>query len=183
MGPNPKGGCIIMTVSRANDKCSSMKIDGIGISNDILTSRGGLALFVKYLGNIGLLTELEDRFGRLRKSAKGVPIIEMFKQVICFFFDGTSRHLTWFDLLKQEEGYARGIETAPQAMASSHAVKRFFQAFSPVLIWLFRPILQHLFIWRLRLKRPEAVVLGIDSMVMDNNEAGKRHGVHRRIKR
>ena len=68
-----------MTVSGAKDKCSSMKIDGIGISNDILTSRGGLALFVKYLSNIGLLTELENRFGRLRKSAKGVPIIEAQK--------------------------------------------------------------------------------------------------------
>lgn len=163
------------TTDKAKGK--SYRIECIGITNDTLTSRGGLTLFVKYLCNIGLLSELEVRFGRMRKSAKGLPVREMFKQVICFFLDGTSRHLTWFDALRQEEGYARGIETAPHDMASSHAVKRFFQAFSPVLIWLFRSILQRLFIWRLRMTRPDVVVLGIDTMVMDNNDAKKRHGV------
>lgn len=166
-----------MSVSRANDKSSSMKIDRIGITNDTLASRGGLTLFVKYLCHTGLLTELETRFGRLRKSSKGLPILDIFKQMICFFFDGTSRHLTWFDSLKVDHGYARCIETSPGDMASSHAVKRFFQAFSPVFIWMFRPILQHLFIWRLRVTKPDVVLLGLDAMVMDNNTAKKRHGV------
>jgi hypothetical protein len=167
----------MMTKTTDKAKNKSHGIDGLGITNDTLTSRGGLALFVKYLRHIGLLSEIESRFGRLRKSAKGVPVAEMFKQVICFFIDGTSRHLTWFDALLQDEGYARGIETAARDMASSHAVKRFFRAFSPVLIWLFRPMLHRLFIWRLGITRPEVVVLGIDTMVMDNNEAKKRHGV------
>jgi hypothetical protein len=62
-------------------------------------------------------------------------------------------------------------------MASSHAIKRFLQSFSPVFIWLFRPLLQQLFIWRLRLEEPETIVLGLDTMVMDNDEAESRHGV------
>ena len=36
---------------------------------------------------------------------------------------------------------------------------------------------QQLFIWRLKIERPEVIVLDIDSMVMDNDEAKKRHGV------
>lgn len=64
----------------------------------------------------------------------------MFTQVICFFLDGTSRHLTWFDALKEEEGYARGIETNPDDLVSSLQVKRFFQAFSRPLTWIFRSI-------------------------------------------
>ncbi len=38
-------------------------------------------------------------------------------------------------------------------------------------------MLQHLFLWRLNLERPEVVVLNIDTMVMDNDDAPKRHGV------
>jgi hypothetical protein len=56
-------------------------------------------------------------------------------------------------------------------MLSSHSVKRFFKAFSWPLIWLFRRLLQQLFLWRLRLTRPKMIELGIDTMVMDNSEA------------
>lgn len=167
----------MMTVLREKSKKTSTKIDTIGITSDSLTSRGGLAMFVRYISKINLLPKLEHCFGRLKKNAKGADIVEMFTQLICFFMDGTSRHLIWFDTLKEDEGYARGMETNPDDMVSSHQVKRFFQAFSWPLIWSFRPILQHLFIWRLKIEQPEVVVLGIDTMVMDNNKAKKRHGV------
>ena len=167
----------MMTVSSSKSKKTSTRIDTIGITSDTLTSRGGLTPFVRYISRIGLLSELEHRFGRLKKNAKGASVIALFTQVICFFMDGTSRHLTWFDSLKEDEGYACGMETNPDSMVSSHQVKRFFQAFSWPLIWSFRPILQHLFMWRLRIEQPEVVVLGIDTMVMDNNKAKKRHGV------
>lgn len=62
-------------------------------------------------------------------------------------------------------------------MLSSHSVKRFFKGFSWYRIWLFRTLLQHLFLWRLKLTQPEIVELGIDTMVMDNDEASHRHGV------
>ena len=34
-----------------------------------------------------------------------------------------------------------------------------------------------MFIWRLRLEKPEVIELTIDTMVMDNDEAQKRNGV------
>jgi hypothetical protein len=152
-------------------------IDNIDVTNDILTSRGGLSLFVRYLRAIAVYPHLERLFGGIRKTAKGQPVCEIFKQLFCFFLDGTSRHLTAFDRLKKDEGYARGIESEPGAMVSSHAVKRFFKAFWWPRIYLFRHLLQRLFLWRLQMVEPLVVVLGLDTMVMDNSEAAKRHGV------
>ena len=45
------------------------------------------------------------------------------------------------------------------------------------LVWAFRKLLKQLFLWRLRLENPLVIYLGIDSMVMDNDEASKRDGV------
>lgn len=113
----------------------------------------------------------------MRKSSKGQPVSEIFKQVFCFLVDGASRHLVYFDALKKDAGYAAGIETAPEQMLSSHAVKRFYTAFSWYRIWLFRALLKQLFRWRLQILKPEVIFLGLDTMVMDNDEAPKRHGV------
>ena len=166
-----------MTGLMENGKCQSRRIDGVGVTSDTLTSRGGLSLFVRYLRNIGVGCHLKGLFGSIRKSAKGQPVGEIFRQLFCFFLDGASRHLVQFDRLKEDGGYAAAIETASEAMLFSHGIKRFLSAFSWQRIWLFRRLLQALFVWRLRLKRPKAIVLGIDTMVMDNDEADKRHGV------
>jgi hypothetical protein len=167
----------IMKSSTQKDKGKRNTITEIGITSDILTSRGGLTLFVRYLFEINIFYELARRFGRLRKNANGVQLIELLKQIFCFLVDGTSRHLTYFDELKKDEGYARGIESDPADMASSHAIKRFFKGFSWPLIWMFRKILKQMWIWRLRIVSPDIVVIDVDSMVMDNDEAEKRHGV------
>lgn len=116
-------------------------------------------------------------FGSIRKSKKGVEITELFKQMFCFLMDGTSRHLVYFDHLKKDSGYAGSIETDQDEMASSHMIKRFFKGFSFVRIYIFRRLLQDLFIWRLRITQPSVVELGIDTMVMDNDDAEHRHGV------
>ena len=50
-------------------------------------------------------------------------------------------------------------------------------------IWLFRRLLQQLFLWRLRLEQPPLILLGLDTMVMDNDEAEKRHGAAPTYKR
>lgn len=80
----------------------------------------------------------------MRKNSKGVPITELFVQILGFFMDGTSRHLTWFDQLKTDESYAIVFGTG--RLASSHAIKRFFGAFSFCRVYLFRKLLQELFI-------------------------------------
>ncbi len=142
-----------------------------------MTSRGGLSLFGRYIEGIGIRPTFDRLFGSMRKNGKGQPIDAIMKQVLCYFMDGTSRHLVHFDRLKEDAGYAGAIESAPERLVSSHAVKRFFTAFSGVRIWLFRRLLQGLFLWRLTVTRPAVIELGIDTMVMDNDEAEVRHGV------
>jgi len=152
-------------------------VDKLGTTSDCLTGRAGLLFFSRYLRGIDLLPELARVFGSVRRSGKGLPVTDLFQQALCFFFDGTSRHLVHFDKLKEDAGYAGAIETAPERMASSHTMKRFFSAFRGPQNWGFRGVLQQLFVWRLKQSQPEVVVLGIDAMVMDNDEAKKRQGV------
>ena len=156
---------------------SEDRIDAIGITSDRLTGRGGLALFSRYLSSIEVMSHLDRLFGSMRRSSKGLAVTTLFRQLFCFLVDGTSRHLVYFDELKRDAGYAGAIETRPSAMASSHQIKRFFASFWWPRIWLFRRFLQQLFLWRLDKEQPDVVVLGVDTMVMDNSESNVRHGV------
>jgi len=116
------------------------RISKVDITDDTLTGRGGMSLFGRYLISVGILSLLGDSFGRIRKSAKGLAVCKLFQQVFCFLFDGTSRHLQYFDELSQDKGYAAVIETDPKDMASSHTVKRFFGAFGIWCLPVFRKI-------------------------------------------
>ena len=152
-------------------------IDDVQVTSDCLTGRAGLNLFARYLRGMNLSPHLHRLFGSMRKHSKGAPIDELFKQVLCFLFDGTSRHLAHFDVLSKDPGYAAAIETDLQDMASSHTIKRFYRAFSPQRTYLFRRLLLQLFLWRLTITPPKVIELNIDTMVMDNDHAIKRHGV------
>lgn len=163
-------------MSRDRSSCNTV-VHHLAQTKDRLTGRAGLLFFSRYLRGVGILPELGRVFGSTRKSSKGLPVADLFHQSLCFFFDGTSRHLVHFDALKQDAGHAGAIETAPERMASSHTMKRFFGAFRGPQNWGFRRVLQQLFLWRLNEARPNVVVLGIDAMVMDNDEAKQRHGV------
>jgi hypothetical protein len=154
-----------------------LKINQIDITEDRITSRGGLSLFVRYFENINMPEILSSLFSKITKSKKGKSTTEKFKQVICNFFDGTSYKMTRFDELKNDEGYAAGIETTPENLLSSHAAKRFFKSFSFGMQLLFRKLFLHLFIWRLQITKPTVITLGIDTMVMDNDDAKVRQGV------
>ena len=154
-----------------------LEISKIEMTSDRLTGRGGLTLFVAYLHQVRIFSLIDRFFGSIRKSKKGIAIFELFKQILCFMADGTSRHLTYFDQLAKDPGYAGGIETDMADMASSHRMKRFFNAFAWTRLFLFRRLLHTLFIWRLKIKQPDLIELGIDTMVMDNDDAQYRHGV------
>jgi hypothetical protein len=166
-----------MSKHSKNYRKKELEIRTIEITSDRLTGRAGLVLFVAYLHRIDIFPLIDRFFGSIRKNKKGVEIVELFKQVLCFMLDGTSRHLTYFDQLSKDPGYAGSIETDMENMACSHRIKRFFNAFAWTRIFLFRRLLQALFIWRLQIKQPELIELGIDTMVMDNDNAKCRHGV------
>ncbi len=155
----------------------SARISKVETTSDTLTSRGGLSIFSRYLDQTCIFDLLEKTFGSVRKSNKGLEVWNLFHQLVCFFVDGTSRHLSYFDQIKEDAGYAASIQTASEEMASSHTIKRFFRQFPWTTGKVFRRILKDLFVWRLNLTRPDLIVIGIDTMVMDNDYAKKRHGV------
>lgn len=163
-------------MSKIQEKIKT-EINKIDITKDTITGRGGLLFITKYLKRIKLLSLLSDTFSFLRKSKKGSPLENIFKQLICFFIDGTSLTLSYFEQLKRDSGYAAVIEESQKDLQSSHAIKRFFNKFTGRSIKLFRKILLHFFIWRLNLEKPDRIILGADTMVLDNNEAKKREGV------
>jgi hypothetical protein len=156
---------------------SKCKINKVEATNDTLTSRGGMILFVKYLSNVEIFPLLSGFFGGIRKNKKGIPVWNIFKQIFCWLYDGTSRHLNYLDQLKGDAGYAAVIENSQEEMASSHQIKRFFKSFSWVSGKLYRRVLRKMFIWRLKIEKPKVIDLTIDTMVMDNDEAEKRDGV------
>src|SRR4030066_1150479 len=163
----------IMKQITFKSKCKIKKVD---VTEDTLTGRGGMALFVRYLNQVNIYVLLVEAFSHIRRSEKGQPIWNIFKQVFCFFYDGTSRHLVYFDQLKRDEGYAAVIENSSEGMICSHQVKRFFKGFSWLCGGAFRKILKQLFIWRLKIESPEQIELTVDLMILDNDEAAKRHG-------
>lgn len=160
-----------------NSKHLQRQIDDIDTTSDLLTSRAGLTPFCRYVRSIGIDQKLDRYFGKMRKNRKGMPAFDMFVQMFCFFLDGTSRHISYFDTLKQDHGYAAGLEYTLDQLASSHSIKRFFRSFSYQRNRCFRRLLQDIFIWRLKLSKPSVIIIDIDTMVMDNDDAVRRHGV------
>ena len=79
------------------------RINKIEETTDILTGRGGISFFNRYLTTIGIYSMLLEHFSPLRKSKKGLPVEDIFKQIFNWFFDGTSRHLSYFDELAKDK--------------------------------------------------------------------------------
>jgi len=138
-------------MSSSRNSSRAHTITKIELTQDTLTGRAGLNLFVRYFGSIEIAPLLDQLFGSLRKSQKGQAITEIFKQLFVFFIDGTCRHLSASDALKRDSGYAGVLESDPDDLLLSHSVKRFFKALSLAKTRLFSQLLQELFLWRLRL--------------------------------
>jgi len=169
----------MLSVNKEKIKIDSRnyKLSCLGTTRDKLTGRAGLSFFLHYLDNIGINPLISKFFGSLRKSSKGIKIEFLFKQVMSFFIDGSSRHLTYFDTLKEDEGYAASLESNTGQLCSSHSIKRFFKGFSFLRNRLFRKLYHKMFLWRLKIEKPDVLVLDIDTVVLDNDDAKKRAGV------
>ncbi len=163
-------------MAEKNKYCKN-EISEIGITDDLLSGRGGLAFFCRYLKGTHVLSLITGIFDGLRKSSKGQKIENILKQIFCFFVDGSQNTMTRFDDLKNNMGYAGTIEFSKNEMASSHTMKRFLGAVTEKMVNALGHFLLELFIWRLKITRPKVIVLGVDSTVLDNNSARKREGV------
>jgi hypothetical protein len=80
---------------RQGGQKSKSRISRVAVTKETLTSRTGMALFARYIEKVGIMGLLASSFGHIWKSRKGAPVLDIFKQVIYFFYDGTSRHLAY----------------------------------------------------------------------------------------
>jgi len=153
------------------------KITKIGITNDKISARGGLTLFLRYIEQVGLYNLISGIMRPiLVKKAKGLQLDGFLKQMFAFFMDGTDMSISGFDHKKKDEGYASLLENSLGDMASSHQIKRFFSKMSLANNLIFNKILHELFIWRIKIAKPVIIEPGIDTMVMDNDYSKKREG-------
>jgi len=160
-----------------NVKKEQTKIQKIGITNDNLTSRGGLAFFVKYIKRINIIRTIAEAFDGLRKSKKGIPLKKVVSQFLYNTVDGTKHTMTRFDEQQEDRGYLGTIEIPPKDSVSSHTMKRFFKGVTNIMLKKLQDLLLELFLWRLKLTKPDKIILGADTMVLNNNDAKKREGV------
>lgn len=160
-------------------KCKSTgcQITTVEITDDTITGRGGLLFILRYLEKIKIFSMIEKTLGSVCKDKKGKPAGFILRQVMAKMIDGSDPSIKGFDRLRQDEGYAAEIEVKKEEMISSHRVKRFFRKFAGLKHRLYRKVLQELFVWRLMVVQPSIIILDIDTMVLDNDDAKKRQGV------
>lgn len=154
-----------------------LNISKIEITNQKITGRGGLFFILRYIESTKFYQIYIKLFGFVKQSSKGLSSIQFIKQLLAYFFDGTEMSMKSFDRRKKDEAYAAAIENTPEQMASSHQMKRFFNKFVLVGNWVYRRMLLELFMWRLRIEKPNYIILFGDTMVLDNDDALKREGV------
>jgi hypothetical protein len=158
---------------------SSAKINKIETTNDVISGRGGLALFMRYVEQTQFYNLVQNVLGHIKMSKKGLSLFQFMKQMIAFIINGTYMSISSFDKYKQDAGYTALLENKSEEMASSHQIKRFFRKLmnNRVSNAIYRKILHELFVWRLTMEQPSIIILGADTMVLNNDDALKREGV------
>ena len=155
-----------------------LKISKIESTNEKLTSRGGLYFLNEYLGNIGIISRLSHKFQYLKSSTKGLSVENYFKQLFSFIFDGTKLNLTYFDELKKDEAYSELLNLSIDELATSHQMKRMTSKFKNISrhVDIFRDQLLDIFINNLISEQPEVIEIGIDTMVLNNDDSKQKEG-------
>jgi hypothetical protein len=150
-------------------------IDEIDITDDMLSSRAGLAPLSEFVRKCGVPDTLA-RLCPIKKTAKGISDASLYHQILVNFMDGTSRSLIHFDHLRADPSYLQSIGLGMQQGASSHSVKRFIGTMTQGDSRRFRRVLLEQFRHLLRQEKPEQVILDIDTVVYDNDTALAREG-------
>lgn len=158
-------------------KSTGQQITTVEITEDKITGRGGLIFILRYLEKSKIFNLIETVLGDIRGNRKARPAEFMLRQIMAKMIDGSDNSIKGFDRLKKDEGYAAQIEIKKEDMVSSHMVRRFFRKFTGAKHGIYRKVLQELFVWRLQITQPDVIVLDMDTMVLDNDDAKQRHGV------
>jgi hypothetical protein len=162
---------------KINSASCASKIRRVETTSDVLSDRGGLAAIMHYVDKIGAIDMIQQEIGHLRGSSKGLPMGEMSRQILAYVLDGSDRSISGFDRRRNDAGYAAILQRETDELVGSAMVKRFFHKFNGTRYAAFRSLLNRLFVWRLTVEKPQVIVLHLDTMVLDNDDASQREGV------
>ncbi len=155
------------------------KVKAIETTTDKLTGRGGLTFVSRYLENQSWLLEDLRQFDVIKGHRKGTAVHSMLLQMILFFIDGTSLHLNQFDALKKQEEYGDLIGVDQNKLVSTSAIKRMLNKIGNLnRSRSFRKLYDRFIAWRFAVEQPPYIILDVDTMVLDNNDAQCREGVN-----
>ena len=91
------------------------KITKIGITNDKISGRGGIPLFLRYIEKTALYSLVSGAILKVIKvNPKGLQIQQFLKQIFAYFIDGTDMSMTGFDTKKNDHGYAAVLVDNPE---------------------------------------------------------------------
>jgi hypothetical protein len=172
LNPYPKDDVL----NSKNYKNTSCTINTVNPTSKILSSRGGLAFISHYLEHIKFYRLIEKKITGFRRNLKAPATSFIIRQILLFFISGSHKAISGFDILKHDAGYASVLEVSQEELVSSHTVKRFLKKFTYFKCEVLRKVLNALFIWRLCIEQPRVIILDIDTMVLNNDDAKRRHG-------
>jgi hypothetical protein len=158
-------------------KSTGKQITAVETTIDKITGRGGISFILRYLEKIKLFHLMDRLLGDVWGSRKGKGSGFIVRQLLAKMIDGSDLTIQGFDRIGKDTGYAAAIEVSQEDMLSSHTVKRFFKKFMGARYKVYRKVLLELFVWRLNILKPGIIVLDMDTMVLDNDDAQKREGV------
>ena len=134
-----------------------------------------MAVLSSYVYKTGI-SELMAHLNPVKANRKGTRDVSVYHQILMFLMEGSSSSLEYFNTLADDEAYRACIGVPESRTISSHAIKRFFHDFTRTKNRRFRSILMKLFAVLLMKSQPTEVVLDIDSVVYDNDDALTREG-------
>lgn len=158
-------------------KSTGKQITAVETTIDKITGRGGISFILRYLEKIKLFHLMDRLLGDVWGSRKGKGSGFIVRQLLAKMIDGSDLTIQGFDRIGKDTGYAAALEVSQEDMLSSHTVKRFFKKFRGARYKVYRKVLLELFVWRLNILKPGIIVLDMDTMVLDNDDAQKREGV------
>ncbi len=68
---------------------NSARINKIETTNDVISGRGGLALFMRYVEQTQFYNLVQNVLGHIKISKKGLSLFQFTKQMIAFIINGT----------------------------------------------------------------------------------------------
>ncbi len=109
---NPLIMCILVAINQIKNAspfgCTRLsfmatKITKIGITNNKISGRGGLPLFLRYVQEAGFYGLITDIFiSLISKSKKGLQLQQFVKQMLAFFMDGIDMAIPTY---KRKKGF------------------------------------------------------------------------------